>query len=229
MSIQATVVLDSGILLLGGVRAPYTTMNVGYFQPKIVIYADGEQVHEHRSGVGKKLDVRLDGGKTAQDLVHFSYCMATSLLRLSTLYNGNPLPTLRSDPFDTIIGFNSGHFRCSGVKERFFYEMVNGKQVDRKSFGKIAHDILVEFDLGDDGELSLADGGGLDWSSRQISRPSRRLDIEILAEDSTAKRFFAEALNLDPNGMLPPQPGSPASVRSPLISARSVRPGRGPT
>jgi hypothetical protein len=194
MSIQASVVLDSGILLLGGVKEPYQSISVGYFQPKIVIYSDGEQIYEHQPQIGKKLDVRLDGGNSPQDLVAFSNCMSRSLLRLSRLYNGGTPPTLRIDPFETIIGFNSGHFRCSAVKERFFYEMQGGQKIDRKSFGKIAHDIVVEYDLGDNGVLSLTDGGDLNWSSRQISMPKRRLDIEILAEDSTVEKFFVDAL-----------------------------------
>lgn len=216
MSIQATVVLDSGILLLEGVEAPYSTINVGYFQPKIVIYSDGEQVYEHQPQVGKKLDVRLEGGNTAQNLVAFSNCMSSSLLRLSKLYNGFAKPALRCDCFDTTINFTSGHFRCSGVKERFFYEMREGQKVGRKSFGKMAHDIVVEYDLGDEGVLSITDGGDLDWSNRLISTPKRRLDIEILAEDSTAERFFAEAFELDPKGIYylpnqghPPPCGAP--------------------
>ncbi|HKG23236.1 MAG TPA: hypothetical protein VKC34_15160 [Blastocatellia bacterium] len=217
MSIQATVVLDSGVLFLDGLKEPYTSIDVGYFQPRIVVYVDGEEASNYQpSQIGKYLDVRLEGGITQKQLVPFSDCMNSKLLRLSELYSGKTPPALRPDSFETIISFDSGHFRCSGVKERYFYEMFAGEKIGRKSFGPIAHDIVIEFDMGDDGVLSLKDRGGLDLYSSRSNPAKRRIDIEILAEDPTAEMFYAKALDLDPKeSYFLPNQGHPPPVGAP--------------
>ncbi|HVF91860.1 MAG TPA: hypothetical protein VNH22_17475 [Blastocatellia bacterium] len=217
MAIQATVVLDSGVLLLEGLKEPYTSIKVGYFQPRIVIYVDGEEASSYEPAqIGKILDVRLEGGITRKQIVPFSNCMGSKLLRLSQLYDGKTPPKLLPGSFETIISFDSGHFRCSGVKERNFYEMLGGQKIGSKKFGPIAHDIVIEFDLGDDGVLSLKDGGGLDLYSSRTARAKRRVDIEILAEDRTAEMFYAKALDLDPKeSYFLPNQGHPPPVGAP--------------
>jgi hypothetical protein len=217
MSTLATVVLDSGILFLGGLKVPYSSIDVGYFQPRIVIYVDGEEVSDYQPDqIGKKLAVSLDRGNSPNQVVPFSKCLNSKLLRLSTLYDGKTPPVMRTDPFDTMISFNSGHFRCSGVKERFFYEMQGGQKIGRKCFGRIAHDVVIEFDLGDDGVLSMKDEGALDWSSSQLPSTTKRIDIEILAEDPTAEMFYAKAFDLDPSETYyVPNQGHPPPVGAP--------------
>lgn len=199
MSIQTTVVLDSGIFLQENKEPPYSSIEVGYFNPRIVIYVDGEEFKIFDPNpIGKRLEINFDAGDGPSQRIAFSQCMNQKILKVSRLYRECKPPARMSDPFDTTIIFNAGHFRCSAVKERYFYEMRGEKKVDRKNFGRIAHDVVIEYDLGDHAVLSLKDGLNFDWSTLQVPQAKRRIDIEILAEDSTVEKFYAEAFGIDP-------------------------------
>ena len=199
MSIQATIVLDSGIFLRNDKELPLSSIEVGYFNPRIVIYVDGaESASFEPEQIGRELEVSFDAGDGRAREIDFSACMFEKMLRFSDLYDGDKPPVMLDDPFETTITLNAGHFRCSGVKERYFYEMHGAKKVGRKCFGRMAHDVVIEYDMSDNGVLTLKDGGNFYWSSSQTSHAKRRIDIEILAEDCTAEKFYARAFGIDP-------------------------------
>jgi len=216
-TIQATIILDSGSFLTDEEANGKTYSEVGYFTPHIAVYIDGEKkddVLPGKLGTGcREIKVRkydASGNEVATGIT-LSDCLLKYLLRLHTVYGHMVHP--EKVKFDCIFQFNSGHFCSSKVKARNFRE-YNGKSHQetgqKKPVGEIAHDIAIHFELAPGETLKLMCDDNQIWSSGNLGSIRKRLDIEILADNSTAEMYYREGLKLmGQNYWLPNQGGDP--------------------
>lgn len=216
-TIQATIILDSGSFLTDEEANGKAYSEVGYFTPQISVYVDGEKkgdIHPGKIGTGcREIKVRkydASGNEVATGIT-LSECLLKYLLRLHNVYGH----VVHSDrvKFDCVFHFNSGHFCSSKVKARNFRE-YNGKSHQetgqKKPVGLIAHDIAIHYELGPGETLKLLCDDNQLWSSDEHGAIRKRLDIEILADNSTAEMFYREGLKLlGQNYWLPNQGGDP--------------------
>lgn len=228
MPIQATVVLDSGSFLPMPEDNRCSCTEIGYFQSSrsvsdIRVVADGNQVNAaEKMNLGKKCHIEVrhvkadgsinKGGVTASDTFH------DELLQLKDLYD-DVMPVDRAK-FDCILHFDSGHFCGALLKPRKFKEhrrQANGKYAFTEGAGEkminkpIAHNVYIHFKLKKGEALELARDGEVFWSSKD-SGAKDRLEIEIVADNTTAEKFYRVALKgkrdsywLPNNGDPPPQ------------------------
>ncbi len=209
---QLTVILDSGCFLPNHSQPNY--IEIGYFESQgvasdIKVFVDGEELgdlpdpfklcgphdrkclievrHKNADGSIKK------DGVTAQRSFH------QNLLYLKDLY-GEHQPVERLS-FDCVIRFDSGHFRPSMIKKRDFKEYrtrADGsygfEPANRpKTVSPVAHDITIHYLLEDDESVELARDGETFWSSKRYPA-TERIDIEIVADNSTVEKFYCHSL-----------------------------------
>lgn len=231
MPIQATIVLDSGSFL------PMTNRScqVGYFQCEesvsdIKIFADGEELTdlpkpfklcELKDTKCKIQVVHIDkdnhaktGGITVSKTFH------PQLLHFEHLYgHGNHQP-VEETKFDCVIRFDTGHFCASMVKKRDFKHHKKQPDGSYKHDPKdkpttvepIAHNMVVHFTLDDNEALELVRDTSTIWTSKNYSL-RQRLEIEIVADNSTAEKFYRHALRDDKkSGYWLPNQGDPPPV-----------------
>jgi hypothetical protein len=208
-------------------KQTYTEM--GYFGSSssvsdIRVLADGDEVKQPEKMNLKmnpkkkcKIEVRhvKANGKTKKDGVTRSTTFHDELLHLRDLYGRD----MHLDPskFDCVIRFESGHFSGALLKPRLFKE--HKKQADgRYEFppdGKtkmikkpIAHNVWVQFKLKRGEAIELARDGEVFWSSKD-SGAQFRLDIEIIADNTTTQKFYRVALQEDQDSYWLPNQGDP--------------------
>jgi hypothetical protein len=225
MPITATIVLDSGVFLTE--EAPDFPLSVvGYFQSDddsasdVMVYVDGqEQPNSTPLKLGnsnREIDVRhkrADG--TVEKNLAGATCNSGYLLSFTKLYDGQQVE-IKRDQFDCILYFNSGHFCSSLVKKRLFKD-TKATPPTEKSVEPIAHNVEVHYELGLGDELELVDKrtGAVIWTTR--GRPiMNSLRLEILADNSTASKFYSTAVQPPPgrNPWLPNQ-GDPPPILQP--------------
>lgn len=215
--IQVTIVLDSGLFLTDEEATGFTYSEVGYFTPHLHIYRDGEKTEEidpAKMGTNCRLiNVRKINtkGEEVGGGIRFSKCLLKHLLRLHNLYGHFVI--VDRPQLDCIFHFNSGSFRSSKLKPRAFKEcdgqshQLTGK---RQSVVPIAHDIIIEYELAAGEKLTLSDEAGVViWSSDSLPA-NGRIDIDVMADNSTAVMFYRDALKLrGQNYWLPNQDDPP--------------------
>ena len=117
--------------------------------------------------------------------------------------------------FDWIFKFNSGFFRCSSVKNRFF-KQVNGQthQIngERQEYLEIAHDVVIHYELTEGERLEIAVGDDVLWRSTDYTDVTCRFDIEVIAPHATAENYFRDALDHKGNDYWLPNQGDPDPV-----------------
>jgi len=204
MPTQATIVLDSGTFLQK--EGPHC--EIGYFQCEdtvsdIRIYADGEEVRnvpdpfKLGTGVIEVRHLNADGSPKRGG-VNASKYFHDQVLHLKSLY-GDHQPVERSK-FDCVIRFESGHFCASMVKKRDFKELKKQQDGSYKhdlkaspqDIGPIAHNVVVHYSLKDNEALELTRNGTPFWSSKDYGIKDR-FEIEIVADNSTAEKFFRQS------------------------------------
>lgn len=236
MPIQVKITLDSGTLLEDDESdAAFSYAEVGTFKPKVNIYTDGELVGTISAEelLNRQIEVRRatsperhqDAAERRRDaaVTLASDLIKHHLMRLPELYgetsraNYSDSVPIDIDAFDCIFRLTVGHVRGSLVKDRDFVEVEyeTGRPTgSRRRLPQIAHNLVVEFELAGGEAFELFDGGRVLWSSRNRAL-ERSLDIEVLADNSTAELFYHAALNLPAgqNYWLPnfgdPPPSSP--------------------
>jgi hypothetical protein len=233
MPILATMVLAGGAFLQNIDDDP-KELEVGYYEcgldvggkavPDLRVYADGDMVQHTHNKMGTNataIDVKLFKGTELQTDMTFSQSLKKYLLRKSHLYGKESAPPFDRSKFDYILHFGSGKFCCSNVVPRRFAEanisshLYTGKTVIPDTC--IAHDVVVHFEMDDYSELRLErrDDGQLIFSSNQLSPVPRHFELQLIADDSTARKFFCDCLTLPgPNCWLPNQ-GHPPSQGEP--------------
>jgi hypothetical protein len=227
MPVLASIILDSGSFISPVPGVLYKSCRVGYFQcdvscPDVRIYADGEEVRidpHFKFGDGNRTVnvTHLNGRGEAIVGVKRSASIDRHLLARSALYPGETI-ALREDRFDCILQFHSGHFRCSMVKKRRFKEINQDGVVttrDAIEHGPIAHDVVASYELNDGDELQFATADQVLWSSKSLKDLRARLDIEILADDGTALKYYRDSLQLRSTYWVPNQGQPPPNMDPP--------------
>ncbi|MGA9768730.1 MAG: hypothetical protein WBV94_06810 [Blastocatellia bacterium] len=230
MPILATVILDSGCFLpVPDSNGDYA--KIGYFQSSknvsdICVRADGADVnYSQPMNLGRKCEVEIRhvkaNGTIKKDGVYGVKGFHDKLLHLSDLYDEKDIPEFDSAKFDCIIRFDSGLFAPALVKPRYFKKL--NKQAtgefavssdERKAVSRpIAHNIHIHFKLKHGEALELARGGEVFWSSKNIAMKDR-LDIEIVADNTTAEKFYRFALKGKRDSYWLPNQGDPPPMCS---------------
>ncbi|HJQ24837.1 MAG TPA: hypothetical protein VKA60_13045 [Blastocatellia bacterium] len=226
MPVQATVILDSGCFL------PYTngrtSTDIGYFQSArsaadIRVIADGQEMtFDELKNLGKNCVIEIrhvktngstyDKGTTSSPTFH------DELLHMKDLYGEHM--EVDEKKFDCILRFNAGRFCGALVKPRKF--KLHRKQADGKYAHSpddapklvnrpIAHNVHVHFKLKNGEAIELARDGQVFWSS-QTADAKDRLEIEIIADNSTAEKFYRHALKSKLDSYWLPNQGDPPPV-----------------
>ena len=242
MPVQATVILDSGCLLQGDDDKSPTT-EVGYFQSDqsaydIRVVADGkEEKFEELRSLGQNCtlmeirhvkangDINREGARAAEG---FKEC----ILHLKEFYGDKEQTPVDRAKFDCILQFDAGLFCPALIKPRKFRLQApqsNGQlayvetEAPRPTKEPIAHNIHVHFTLDDGDTIALARNGKVFWTSDKV-KPTSRLEIEFIADNDTAKKFYCDALKgSHPNYWLPNQGDPP-----PVCPIDPCRPPQGP-
>ncbi|HEX8186347.1 MAG TPA: hypothetical protein VF747_16395 [Blastocatellia bacterium] len=228
MPIQATVILDSGCFLPRAEGGDGKSTEIGYFGSSksvsdIRVLADGvEQISSSPINLGKGCIIEVrhakSSGQPKMDGVKASPTFHGQLLHMKDLY-GQHMPVDRAR-FDCILHFDTGYFCSSLVKPRYFEEhkkQSNGKfmhteECKRKLVSKpVAHNVLVHFKINNGESLQLLRDGEVFWSSKD-SGVKDRLEIEIVADNSTVERFYRRALKEKRDSYWLPNFGDPPPV-----------------
>ena len=230
MPILATVILDSGCFLpVPDSNGAYT--KIGYFGSSksisdICVKADGVDVsYPEPMNLGKKCEIEVRHVKADGTVMKSGVLGAKDfqekLLHLSDLYDEDDIPAVDPAKFDCVIRFDSGHFSPALVKPRYFKKLskqATGKfeasPDERKPVSKpIAHNVHVHFKLSNGEALELARGGEVFWSSKNVSA-KERLEIEIVADNTTAEKFYRVALKGKRDSYWLPNQGDPPPMCS---------------
>jgi hypothetical protein len=225
MPVQATVILDSGCFLPGNEKN--LTTEIGYFQSgnvaqDIRIIADGEELPSgNLMSLGQKCQIEIRHVKADGTIYDEGAKASTNfhkqLLHLNELYGDKNVPVVDPTKFDCILRFDSGHFCGAMLKPRAFkqyrretdgkyvYEPnVEPKPIDRP----IAHNVHVHFKLDEGEAIELARDGVIFWSSND-NKVGERLEIEIIADNSTAEKFYCDVMESSRDCYWVPNQGDP--------------------
>jgi hypothetical protein len=220
--IQISLVLDSGVFLNELYEENYPNSRVGYFAPEFKIYGDWRSIKGpdlSRAPLGSRvIEVRLidAAGNEKKDGVVFSQDFRNHILLRKTIYEDDDYsPPVIETRFDWIFNFDSGFFRCSSVKNRFF-KQVNGQTHQsngkRQEYVEIAHDVVVHYELATEERLEIAVGEVVLWRTSDFSGVESRFDIEVIAPHATAENYFRDALDHRGNDYWLPNQGDPDPV-----------------
>jgi hypothetical protein len=224
MPVLASIVLDSGCFL----DPDGKYCQVGYFacadcSSDIKIFIDGEEVQNlpdpFKLGKGA-IEVRhLDANSSPKAIgVSSSKFLKNQILHLERLYGQDQEPEHKS--FDCVIRFASGHLRPSMLKMRDF--KMARRQSDGKykadpngkptPVGPIAHNVVLALTLDDKETLELVRNGTPFWSSADY-KVERHIEVEIMADNTTAEKFFCHCLkDQKKQGYWVPNQGDPPPV-----------------
>lgn len=231
---QITIVMDSGAFLeelLAG--RSYKSLDVGYFSSApnvsdIKVLADGREVRLADNNLCKetiehqeRIEVRqIDSSGNDTGEIEVTQDLACALLRKVDLYPYDT-PDFNVGSFDCILTFKAGRFCPSMIKERRFVEAdtstcnKTGKAVVPTK--QIAHNVAIHYDLADGQGLEFKrDDGAILFSTAKLPQGVKRVDIDIVADNTTATRLFRDALDLSkcPTCWLPNQ-GDPPTLGCP--------------
>ena len=229
--VQISVVLDSGMFLNELYSESYPNCRVGYFSPDFRVYGDwklikGPDLTKAPPDI-RVIQIRLIGadGNEKKDGVKISENLRDHILLKDTIYKGashSPAPI--ETRFDWIFSFNSGFFRCSSVKNRYFKKIdgsTHQPNGQRQEFSNIAHDVVIHYELAEGERLEITVGDQPLWNStdRQVLLDSdeqidvtKRFDIEVIAPHATAENYFRDALDHKGNDYWVPNQGDPDPV-----------------
>jgi hypothetical protein len=198
---QVTISLDSGAFLTDEDEKGHVYCEIGYFDPKIVVYNDLGMIKEIKldlSKSGQLIEARhiRASGREADEGIHLSDALVKDLLRIHTLYD-EKLRAPDTRDFDCIFRFNSGHFRTSMVKTRQFKEIdpqTGAPTGKRKSIGPIVNNLIISYDLEQGDALKLINNGKEIWSSANERIITHQFSIEVVAGQHTAEKFFVKSV-----------------------------------
>src|SRR4030095_5767154 len=203
--VEVTLTLDSGSFLTNIHSKNASSCEVGYFESDpaitdIQVCADGEEVNPSRIlklGSGNsRIDVlhtRSDGG-IKEDL-KLTKTFRKHLLSRGELYE--EIPEWNRSAYDCIFYFNSGRFAASVVKPGLFLQhLVEGGEPtgNMRTIRPIARDVVVSFELGQGEVLRLTRDGSDLWSTAEIEAGTKRIEIQITADETTAQKFYDKGL-----------------------------------
>lgn len=226
MSMQVTILLDSGAFFeeLAHNRS-YPKLEVGYFNsgpdvPELSVLTNGDELNINSEKLGRgTIEIHhLNSSGQEAGNAGVTHQLAGSILRKKDLYPDNP-PDFDRKKFDCVLEFYSGRFCCSMVKERRFVEVECSTKAktgkDKKTAKQISHNVAVHFDLADGDRLEIKRGGNILFSTNSAPAGTKRVDIDIVADNTTAERLYREALILKGNTCWLPNQGDPPTLGSP--------------
>jgi hypothetical protein len=132
--------------------------------------------------------------------------METKILNLEKTYQKTV--KFHRDAYDFIFRFKAGLFRPSMVKDRFF-KKIDSKSEDPTDFGQIAHDLSVLVALEKGEKISFKVGKEEFFSKLNDTDVCNRLDIQILADNTTAVRFYKDCVDVGEEFRWIPNQGDP--------------------
>lgn len=221
MPIQATIVLDSGVFQTDAQAGGSGYSDVGYFecqpaQDDFRVYVDGyempQTVSPAKLGLGtiNVRQVKADGSYYTG--VTLPPSLNQQMLRFRQIYGRDV--TINWNGFDCTLRFHYGRARCSMVKRRWFKE--DGAVTPHSEYGPIPHNVVFHYELGVDEALEMvreSDGAVL-YSTRKYN-PKSLIELEILADNSTAIKFYRDVLVLLGRKAIVPNQGDPPPVDFP--------------
>ena len=227
----ATIILDSGCFLKVEEKGQ-TFSEIGYFQcegsaPDFRVVIDDRErevpeLQKLAEGYDEpkrecKIEVRHKdaSGAIKTDGVKFSETFHDELLEMKDLY-GKPVPVNRQN-FDCVIRFDSGKFSADDLRTRVFKEHRKGPNGKHKLVRgakpkpvkkPIMHDVVVTFTLGPDESIEFARNGEPFWSIKE-GEMEGSLVVKLLADDSTAPKYFADSFETERATYALPNPSDP--------------------
>ena len=238
--IQISVVLDSGVFLNLVEDEKYPECRIGYFAPDFKVYGDWKpipcndltepisppdpaQPNAYSDSMWARIGSReivfslFDAkGNEKKDGVILSEALREHLLLRKTIYEGEDYsPPIIEARFDWIFKFSSGFFRCSSVKDRFFKQcsgVSHAPNSKRKRFNKIAHDVVVHFELEQGERLVMTIGDKVFWNSSDYKDVTKRFDIEVIGPHATAENYYRDALDYQGKDYWLPNQGDPGPM-----------------
>lgn len=226
MAIHATLVLDSGAFFQDlQVGNEYKRLDVGFFgsgdkTTEIHVVVDGTPMPANETKLGQgTIEVLFHKGDGSTPVMEVTEAFINSLLRLEELYPENT-PVIDETKFDCTFVFTSGRLCCSMVKVRPFQEWTIAPwektklKVDTKK--PISHNVAVHFELerGDTLEM-VRNKDTVLFTTANLSSDAKRIDIDIVADNSTAVRFYRDALKLTSKTVMLPNQGDPPTIGPP--------------
>jgi len=235
MPINVTVTLDSGSFL--PMTEKYC--EIGYFVCErscsdIKIFIDGEEpdglpdpfklcdagarstIEFRHNDINDGTKEGIDVGKSFhRQLLHFKELYENNLGLERELYEQNL--AVERERFDCVLMFRSGHFRASMIKKRDFKthtvlpngSLLHDKTIEPRTFGPIAHNMIVSFSLAPGESFELARDNKVFWTSKGKTI-KERLEIEVAVDNATAVKFYKEALrDSNKTSYLLPNQGDP--------------------
>jgi hypothetical protein len=227
MTTNATVVLDSGAFL--SALPESGIWDIGYFAskmstPSIRIYSDGKEISTAQNldvpTGGATLEVQLTEGEILKKGISVDNNISLYGLTWEQLYDDLYAEKKQIDvdrtKFDCVIRFHSGYFRASMVKARRFKLQPAPPPANPgdKWTPPVAHNVVVHYTIADTEELKLVTGGRPMWSSGDHPNSAANIEIEIVADHSTATQFYCDCLTYKGPFWLPNQ-GDPTPVWPP--------------
>jgi len=222
MAKRGSITINGGVFLLPKESLGYEYWDLGYFEcdpalPDLRIYVDGDEdptpspIKLGASGATIDVKVEKSDGRTQTGITRAS-SLDTYLLRRERLYDGQRVP-LDESILDSVLRFHSGQFRPSIVKKRYFKQHDPKGPIAnplRKDMGAISHNVVVHYDL-EDGDRVVVSNKSKTFFERTIDATVQdRLDLEILADDSTALKYYCDCVHAGrpfywvPNQGMPP-------------------------
>ncbi|HST20564.1 MAG TPA: hypothetical protein VLR90_05580 [Blastocatellia bacterium] len=231
MPILATVILDSGCFVPMPDDSDEHYAKIGYFGSSrsvsdICVRADGADAPcKNSMNLGKKCEIEVRhvkaDGTIKKDGVFGVEGYHDKILHLSDLYDADDIPVIDFTKFDCTIRFDSGVFSPALVKPRYFKKLSKqatgefaAQPEERKLLKKlVAHNVHVNFKLKKGERLELARDGEVFWSSNDEGvNVKERLEIEFLADNTTAEKFYRTAVKGKRESYWLPNQGDPPPI-----------------
>lgn len=229
MATHVTLALDSAAFFQNLQKGEhYPKLEIGFFgstgdAAEIHVIADGKMMPVKQSKLGTGyIEVIFKKANGVNSGIEVTDALIETLLRKEDLYPGpGNSPDFNMAEFDCTFIFTSGRFCCSMVKVRPFAEwsaLTGLKTGQKHPFTKpISHNVAVHFELenGDSLQMIRQDGTEL-FTTANLPKGARRVDVDIVADNSTAPKFFKKALILkDKAAYWLPNQGDPPPVGLP--------------
>jgi hypothetical protein len=226
MAIHATLVLDSGAFFQEiQPDVEYKRLDVGFFgsgdkTTEIHVVVDGTPMRDNETKLGRgEIEVLFKKADGSVPALTATRAFSDSLLRLRELYPVDT-PVIDETRFDCIFIFTAGRLCCSMVKVRPFQEWTiepwEKTKLKRDTDKAISHNVAVHFELekGDTLEL-VRNKTTVLFTTASIPSDTKRIDIDIVADNSTAVRFYKDALKLNGKTAWLPNQGDPPTIGPP--------------
>jgi hypothetical protein len=225
MAKRGSIIINGGIFLSQKQKLRYDYWDIGYFEcevgfPDFRVYVDGEEKEitpaPKLGAHGAIVDIAVEtGNKGIRAGVTTSSSFYKDVLQRQRLYDGDQLP-VDEKQLDCILRLHSGALRPSMVKRRYFkqyHPTTPPANPTRKDMGAVAHNVIAYTDLNDGDKLTISNGTTSYLDLTIDGSVKESVEVEILADDSTALKYFCHCIDpTRPFYWVPNQGWPPGSV-----------------